>query len=61
MYITTSEKIEKIDIKDKIINISFKILLNPNEEKNFTIEMGTSKNLSDFEITKNVDEKFVYN
>lgn len=57
MYITTSEKISSIEIKDKIIYMNFKLLLNKQEEKRFTIEMGTIENIFDFEITKNVDEK----
>lgn len=59
MYITTSEKIESIEVKDKIVYMDFKLLLDKQEEKCFTIEMGTSENLSDVEITKNVDEKLI--
>ena len=57
MYITTSENIESIDIKDKIVYMNFKILLKENEEKRFLVEVGTRENLSNIEITENIDEK----
>lgn len=59
MYITTSEKIECIDIKNKIVYMNLKLLLDKGEEKSFIIEMGTSENLSEIEITKNSEEKLI--
>lgn len=57
MYITTNEKIESIDIKDKIVYLNINLVLAKNEEKNFIIELGTSDNLSELEITKNPNDK----
>ncbi len=57
LFITTSEKIEKIETNDKIICMSFKILIKPCEEKNVVVEIGTTDNLSNFKITQNVEEK----
>lgn len=57
LYVTTSEIISNIEIENKIVSMDINMTLNPLEEKNIIVEIGASENLSNFEITKNPNEK----
>lgn len=57
MYVSSNEVISDIEVLDKTAQISINIMLGAFEEKSFVIEIGTSENLTSYEIIQNPKEK----